>query len=85
VEEACHKGEFQGQCITGFVIPEAQKGTMNAEQYDRVARDLSAFLAYTGEPAALQRESIGVWVVLFLAFFTLLAYLLKTEYWRDVH
>ena len=84
-EEPCHKGEFQGRCITGFVVPEGQKGTMDAEQYDRVARDLSAFLAYTGEPAALKRESMGVWVVLFLAFFTLLAYLLKAEYWRDVH
>jgi len=84
-EEPCHKGEFQGRCITGFVVPDGQHGTMDAEQYDRVARDLSAFLAYTGEPAALKRESMGVWVVLFLAFFTLLAYLLKAEYWRDVH
>jgi len=84
-EQACHKGEFQGRCITGYVIPDSQKGTMDAEQYDRVARDLSAFLAYVGEPAAMKRESIGVWVVLFLAFFTLLAYLLKIEYWRDVH
>jgi ubiquinol-cytochrome c reductase cytochrome c1 subunit len=84
-EEPCHKGEFQGQCITGFVVPESQKGSMDAEQYDRAARDISAFLAYTGEPAALKRESMGVWVVLFLAFFTLLAYMLKAEYWRDVH
>ena len=84
-QEACHKGEFQGLCITGFAIPDAQKGSMDAEQYDRVARDISAFLAYVGEPAAVKRESIGVWVVLFLAFFTFLAYLLKTEYWRDVH
>ena len=84
-EEPCTKGEFQGGCITGFVIPDGQKGTMDAEQYDRVARDISAYLAYVGEPAALKRESMGVWVVLFLAFFTLLAYLLKSEYWRDVH
>ena len=83
--EPCAKGEFKGACITGFEIPESRKGSMDAEQYDRVARDLSAFLAYVGEPAAIQRESIGVWVVLFLAFFTFLAYLLKTEYWRDVH
>jgi ubiquinol-cytochrome c reductase cytochrome c1 subunit len=85
VEEPCQKGEFQGRCITGFVIPDGQKGTMDAEQFDRVARDISAFLAYVGEPAALKRESMGVWVVLFLAFFTFLAYLLKTEFWRDVH
>ncbi len=84
-ETACHSGEYQGACITGFTIPESQQGSMDAEEYDRVARDLSAFLAYVGEPAALKRESIGVWVVLFLAFFTFLAYLLKTEYWRDVH
>jgi ubiquinol-cytochrome c reductase cytochrome c1 subunit len=84
-QQPCGKGEYQGQCITGFAIPEAQQGRLSPEEYDRVARDLSAFLAYVGEPAALQRQSIGVWAVLFLAFFTFLAYLLKTEYWRDVH
>ena len=83
--EACSHGELQGACVSGFKIPESQQGSMDAEQFDRAARDISAFLAYVGEPAALQRESIGVWVVLFLAFFTFLAYLLKTEYWRDIH
>ena len=83
--EACHKGEYQGQCITGFSIPEHQKGSLSAEEYDQVARDISGFLAYVGEPSAVKRESLGVWVVLFLALFTLLAYLLKSEYWRDVH
>lgn len=81
----CEKGEYQDQCIKGFEISEAQKGTLSEEEYDRLARDLSAFLAYVGEPAALKRQSMGVWVVLFLAFFTFLAYLLKKEYWRDVH
>ena len=81
----CHVGEFQGACIAKLSVPEAQKGTMDPEQFDRAARDISAFLAYVGEPAALKRESMGVWVVLFLAFFTFLAYLLKSEYWRDVH
>jgi len=84
-EEACEQGEYQGQCIAGFEVPEDQKGRLSPEEYDRVARDISAFLVYVGEPAALKRESIGVWAVLFLAFFTFLAYLLKTEYWRDVH
>lgn len=85
IDEVCEKGESQGQCITGYQIPDAQKGRLSEEEFDRDARDISAFLAYVGEPAALKRESIGVWVVLFLAFFTLLAYLLKSEYWRDVH
>ena len=47
--------------------------------------DWRVSMAYVGEPAALKRESIGAWVVLFLAFFTFLAYLVKMEYWRDIH
>jgi len=61
------------------------KGRLNAAEFDDAARDITAFLQYVGEPAALQRHSVGVWVVLFLAFFTFLAYLLKHEYWKDVH
>jgi ubiquinol-cytochrome c reductase cytochrome c1 subunit len=81
----CPKGEANGQCITGFSIPDHKKGSLTAEEYDQVARDITAFLAYVGEPSAMKRESIGVWAVLFLALFTLLAYFLKQEYWRDIH
>jgi len=63
----------------------ASPGTQTPEQFDQTARDITAFLEYAGEPAALQRQSMGVWVVLFLALFTFLAWLLKKEYWRDVH
>ena len=60
-------------------------GKLTPAQYDDTVRDLTAFLEYASEPASLQRHSIGVWVLLYLAFFTLLAYLLKHEYWKDVH
>ncbi len=60
-------------------------GRLSAAEYDRAIRDITAFLTYVGEPAALKRERIGVWVILFLAFFTLMAWLLKREYWRDIH
>lgn len=63
----------------------AQAGTQSAEEFNRTARDITAFLEYVGEPAALKRQGIGVWVILFLSFFTLMAWLLKKEYWRDVH
>ena len=62
-----------------------QPGTQTPEQFDQTARDITTFLEYAGEPAAIQRQSLGVWVILFLAFFTFLAWLLKKEYWRDVH
>lgn len=60
-------------------------GTETPQQYDQTVRDITTFLQYAGEPAALDREKYGVWVVLFLAFLTFLLYLLKLEYWRDVH
>ncbi len=63
----------------------AQAGTMRSDEFNQVARDITAFLEYAGEPAALKREAMGVWVILFLVFFTFLAWLLKTEYWKDVH
>lgn len=60
-------------------------GKLTAVEYDQVARDIAAFLEYAGEPAALKRTAIGWIVVLFLALFTFLTWLLKTEYWSDVH
>ena len=63
----------------------ASPGKLSPAAFDETARDLTAFLEYAGEPAKVKREAMGVWVVLFLAFFTFLAYLLKHEYWKDVH
>ncbi len=60
-------------------------GTESPEEFKQTARDIAAFLDYAGEPAKLKRKSVGVWVILFLVFFTSIAYLLKAEYWRDVH
>ena len=62
-----------------------QPGNVPPQAYDQAVRDVTNFLEYAGEPAALKRQNIGVWVVLFLAALALLAYLLKQEYWRDVH
>jgi ubiquinol-cytochrome c reductase cytochrome c1 subunit len=63
----------------------AHQGKLTPEQFQQATRDLTSFLEYASEPAALQREHYGIWVVLFLALFTLLAYVLKKEYWKDVH
>jgi ubiquinol-cytochrome c reductase cytochrome c1 subunit len=60
-------------------------GKLTPAQYQQATRDLTNFLAYVSEPAALQRHAYGIWVLLFLAVFTLLAYMLKKEYWKDIH
>lgn len=64
---------------------QTEPGRLSAADYDQVARDIANFLQYAAEPAGLQRQQIGVWVLAFLAFLTLLTWALKHEYWRDVH
>ncbi len=60
-------------------------GTMSPEEYDGTARDLTAFLSYVGEPIQMERQRLGKWVLLFIAIFFVIAYMLKKEYWKDVH
>ena len=62
-----------------------EPGEQSAQEYDNTARDLATFLDYLSEPSKLKRKSVGIWVMVFLAFFAFLTYLLKAEYWRDVH
>lgn len=61
-----------------------QPGELTAEEFDAALRDLTAFMIYLAEPAVLEREDLGIWVILFLAVFTFLAWLLYKEYWRDI-
>ena len=63
----------------------ATGGKLTAEEYDQVVRDITGFLVYSGEPVKLERESLGWWVMGFLFIFFIVAYLLKKEYWKDVH
>lgn len=63
----------------------ASEGLQTPEEYETTVRELVTFLDYLSEPAKLQRKSIGIWVMLFLTVFAFVAYLLKAEYWRDVH
>jgi ubiquinol-cytochrome c reductase cytochrome c1 subunit len=60
-------------------------GTMTPEQYDGAMRDLTNFLVYMAEPIQMRRYRIGALVLLFLGIFGAAAYLLKKEYWKDVH
>ncbi len=59
-------------------------GSMSPAEFDGMIGDLTAFMTYMAEPAILQRKSMGVWVLGFLAIMIVLLYLLKKDYWRDV-
>ena len=59
-------------------------GTLSEEEFNDVIYDLVNFLYYMGEPSRLDRHRIGGYVLLFLAFFGVFAWLLNREYWKDV-
>jgi ubiquinol-cytochrome c reductase cytochrome c1 subunit len=63
----------------------AAPGRLSEAEYDAFVNDVVNFLDYVAEPVRAQREQLGIWVVLFLIVFTLLAWALKKEIWKDVH
>jgi cytochrome c1 len=54
-------------------------------EYDAAVRDLVNFLVYVSEPAASRRKAIGIVVLFVLGVVFIFAWLLKREYWKDVH
>ena len=59
-------------------------GTLDEQGYDALVGDLVNFLQWMGEPAQARRKAIGIWAMVFLAFFTFLAWKLNKAYWKDV-
>ncbi len=63
----------------------AQEGELTPRQYDQYVGDLVNFLAYISEPSKLDRLALGKWVLIYLAFFFVIALALKKAYWKDIH
>jgi ubiquinol-cytochrome c reductase cytochrome c1 subunit len=70
------------QVFEGF--EQLTPGRMNQLDYDSAVGDLVAYLTWMGEPAADHRVRLGVWVMIFLALFTFIAWRLNAAYWKDV-
>ena len=87
VEEKAKPGEGnEGHGAATLVKYEMVKpGSLTAVQYDAMVADLVNFLVYMGEPAATTRKQIGIFVLLYLLALLPLVYLLKREFWKDVH
>jgi ubiquinol-cytochrome c reductase cytochrome c1 subunit len=73
------------QVLTPNGLKIVKPGVMTPQQYDRAMLDITNFLAYVAEPTQLERHRIGIWVLVFLGIFVVFSYLLKREYWKDVH
>ena len=60
-------------------------GTMTPRQFSAAIYDLTNFLHYVSDPSRLERQRIGLYVLLFLIILGCFTYLLNREYWKDVH
>ncbi len=77
------KGEVEKHELQRLVLE--KPGSMSAAEYDRMVADLVNFLVYMGEPSRQFRIELGIYVLMFLGVMFVFAYLLKKEYWKDVH
>ena len=59
-------------------------GSMTAAEFDTATADLVGYLEWMAEPTQGTRKRLGVWVLLFLAGFALLAWRLNASYWKEV-
>jgi len=62
-----------------------EPGLMSPKEFDRAVRDLVNFMDYMAEPGKHDRKVLGVKVIMFLLVFLVVAYLMKKEFWKDVH
>lgn len=63
----------------------SKPGAMKPAEYDRMVADLVNYLTYMSEPVRSFRVQLGIYVLLFLGVLLVLAYLVKNEYWKDIH
>ena len=78
-----NKGELEKHEVRKLVLE--QPGSMKPAEYDRLVADLVNYLVYMGEPSRHFRTQLGIWALFFLGILLVFAYLLKKEFWKDVH
>ncbi|WP_416140200.1 cytochrome c1 [Halomonas sp. HK25] len=67
------------------VLQVTRPGSMEPDEFEEAVYDLTNFLVYVGEPSKLQAQAMAPKVLIFIFIFGVIAYLLKREYWRDIH
>ena len=88
LQKPVYKNEKDGNGNAKMVLAGVEPmipGSMKPEEYDQYVRDIVNFLDYAAEPIKQTRQTMGIFVMLFLLVFFAFAYLLKKEYWKDVH
>jgi ubiquinol-cytochrome c reductase cytochrome c1 subunit len=67
------------------MLKQTAPGSMNTKEFDATVGDLVNYLDFMSEPAKLVRYKLGYIVLGFLFILLILTYLLKKEFWKDIH
>jgi len=70
------------QALKGW--EQVSPGKMTPREYDEAMGDLVNYLQWMAEPNQNSRVQIGVWVMLFLLIFMVIAWRLNASYWKDI-
>lgn len=81
-EKNPHEAGKMEHKFAGF--EQVKPGKLASLDYDVAVADLVAYLDWMSEPGKKFRKSLGIWVFMFLAFLSLLAWRLNASYWKEV-
>jgi ubiquinol-cytochrome c reductase cytochrome c1 subunit len=86
--ELRHVADKNGKEIEQYVVKSLQiesPGTLSPDRYKATVADLVNYLEFMAEPAKNSRIRIGIMTLIFLGVLFVFAYMLKQEYWKDIH
>ncbi len=66
------------------VLQMTHQGSMSSDDFDAMTRDLVNFLDYASEPKKYTREMMGIGVLIYIALFFVVVYLLKRKIWKNI-
>jgi ubiquinol-cytochrome c reductase cytochrome c1 subunit len=81
-QKDAHDPTRTAHVFAGFT--QTAPGTMTPAEFDESVADLVAFMTWMAEPVQGQRVRLGVWVLLFMALFTVAAWRMNAAFWKDV-
>ena len=81
-EEDAHEHGKKVHKFDGY--EQVTPGTMSQTEFDTATADLVGYLEWMAEPAQGTRKRLGVWVLLFLSGFAVLAWRLNASFWKEV-
>jgi len=73
-----------GAATEGFSYSFKPADVAKARQFDADVADLVGFLSFITDPSQYARRSIGVWVLVFLSIFAVVAWRLNSVYWKNI-